>query len=309
MAQIAGASIPTEALPARHRRRQHLWRAFQTDKRASAGFSVLLLLVFVAVFAGTVAPQDPTRTGIGKRLRPGVWGNQGNLNFPLGTDHLGRDVLSRLMYGSRVSLLAGLSIVAIAGTIGIALGLLAGIVQGKVAQGILCWVDIQITFPNVLLALAVLALVDASLPHLVLVLGLSNWMWYARLTYDVLLASHATPVAEAARALGSREWRIFCKHCIPNLTAPLLSLSLLELARMIVLEAALSFLGFGAQPPTPSWGLMVAESRHYLSIAPWLGMFAGLMMGITVLALHLVAAWMRTMSDPQQQYKTLHQHG
>jgi ABC-type dipeptide/oligopeptide/nickel transport system permease subunit len=285
------------------------WRTLKADKFAMAGLLYLLALFCVATFAGYIAPHDPTFQTLGKRLTPGVWVPGGSTTFPLGTDHLGRDMLSRLIYGSRISIIVGLSTVAIAGTIGILLGLVSGYYGGNLDDLIMRWADIQMAFPGLLLALSVLALFGPSLQNMVLVLALNNWMWYARLTRGVMLSMREVLFVEAARVIGASNARIIFKHCFPNLASPLITLGTLEVARMILSEASLSFLGFGVQPPTPAWGLMLAEGRGYLPIAWWLVTFAGICIGLTVLAINLVASWLRSVTDPHQRYKLLQQTG
>ena len=285
------------------------WRTLKADKFALAGLLYLLALFCVATFAGHIAPHDPTFQTLGKRLTPGVWVPGGSTTFPLGTDHLGRDMLSRLIYGSRISIIVGLSTVAIAGTIGTLLGLVSGYYGGKLDDLIMRWADIQMAFPGLLLALSVLALFGPSLQNMVLVLALNNWMWYARLTRGVMLSMREVLFVEAARVVGASNVRIIFKHCFPNLASPLITLGTLEVARMILSEASLSFLGFGVQPPTPAWGLMLAEGRGYLPIAWWLVTFAGICIGLTVLAINLVASWLRSVTDPHQRYKLLQQTG
>jgi peptide/nickel transport system permease protein len=285
------------------------WRTLKADKFAMAGLLYLLALFCVATFAGYIAPHDPTFQTLGKRLTPGVWVPGGSTTFPLGTDHLGRDMLSRLIYGSRISLIVGLSTVAIAGTIGTLLGLVSGYYGGNLDDLIMRWADIQMAFPGLLLALSVLALFGPSLQNMVLVLALNNWMWYARLTRGVMLSMREVLFVEAARVIGASNARIIFKHCFPNLASPLITLGTLEVARMILSEASLSFLGFGVQPPTPAWGLMLAEGRGYLPIAWWLVTFAGICIGLTVLAINLVASWLRSVTDPHQRYKLLQQTG
>jgi peptide/nickel transport system permease protein len=299
---LAPAAAPWEVV---WTRLAGFWRTLRVDKFALAGLVYLLLLMVVAVLADYIAPHDPTFQTLGKRLTPGLWSSKGSLTFPLGTDHLGRDLLSRLIFGSRVSLVVGLSTVAIAGTLGTLLGLMAGYYRGTIDDLIMRWADIQMAFPGLLLALSILALFGASLQNMVLVLALNNWMWYARLTRGVMLSLRESPFVEAARALGMHDRRIIFKHCFPSLASPLITLSTLEVARMILSEASLSFLGFGVQPPTPAWGLMLAEGRGYLPIAPWMVTLAGLCIGSTVLALNLVATWLRSISDPYQRYKLL----
>jgi peptide/nickel transport system permease protein len=314
---MSDISSMDRTLPARSARSSSLlakslreaWRTLKADKFAMAGLLYLLALFGVATFAGHIAPHDPTFQTLGKRLTPGVWVPGGSTTFPLGTDHLGRDMLSRLIYGSRISIIVGLSTVAIAGTIGTLLGLVSGYYGGKLDDLIMRWADIQMAFPGLLLALSVLALFGPSLQNMVLVLALNNWMWYARLTRGVMLSMREVLFVEAARVIGASNARIIFKHCFPNLASPLITLGTLEVARMILSEASLSFLGFGVQPPTPAWGLMLAEGRGYLPIAWWLVTFAGICIGLTVLAINLVASWLRSVTDPHQRYKLLQQTG
>jgi ABC-type dipeptide/oligopeptide/nickel transport system permease subunit len=314
---MSDISSMDRTLPARSARSSSLlakslreaWRTLKADKFAMAGLLYLLALFCVATFAGHIAPHDPTFQTLGKRLTPGVWVPGGSTTFPLGTDHLGRDMLSRLIYGSRISIIVGLSTVAIAGTIGTLLGLVSGYYGGKLDDLIMRWADIQMAFPGLLLALSVLALFGPSLQNMVLVLALNNWMWYARLTRGVMLSMREVLFVEAARVVGASNARIIFKHCFPNLASPLITLGTLEVARMILSEASLSFLGFGVQPPTPAWGLMLAEGRGYLPIAWWLVTFAGICIGLTVLAINLVASWLRSVTDPHQRYKLLQQTG
>jgi ABC-type dipeptide/oligopeptide/nickel transport system permease subunit len=314
---MSDASLLQETLPSASTHHRSLfgrslreaWRLLKTDKFAIVGLLYLAVLFFVAIFAHDIAPHDPTFQSLGKRLTPGVWSAAGSPTFLLGTDHLGRDILSRLMYGSRISIIVGLSTVVIAGSIGTLLGLVSGYYGGRLDDVIMRWADIQMAFPGLLLALSVLALFGPSLQNMVLVLALNNWMWYARLTRGVMLSMREVLFVEAARVIGASNYRIIFKHCLPNLASPLITLGTLEVARMILSEASLSFLGFGVQPPTPAWGLMLAEGRGYLPIAWWLVTFAGICIGITVLAINLLASWLRSVSDPHQRYKLLQQTG
>lgn len=285
------------------------WRILKADRFALAGLIYLLALVGIAIFADQITTHDPTHQTLGTRLTPGVWSPQGTMAFPLGTDHLGRDILSRLIYGTRISIVVGLSTVAIAGVIGTLLGLVSGYWGGKIDDVIMRWADIQMAFPGLLLALSVLALFGPSLQNMVLVLALNNWMWYARLARSVMLSLREVLFVDAARVIGASNARIIFRHCLPNLVSPLITLGTLEVARMILSEASLSFLGFGVQPPTPAWGLMLAEGRGYLPVAWWLVTFAGIFIGLTVLAINLVASWLRSVTDPHQRYKLLQQPG
>ena len=276
-----------------------LWR----DKAGFAGVTLMAALLFVALAAPLLAPCDPATQDLRARLRPPVWSERGSWNHLLGTDHLGRDVLSRVIYGSRVSLLVGASVVLVAGTFGTVLGMIAGYCGGRTDSMIMRWIDTQIAFPGLLLALIILAVIGPSLVTVILVLSLNGWMVYGRMTRSAVLSVSQTPYVEAAEILGCSGRRVISRHILPNLTSPLLTLAILEFARIVLAEAALSFLGLGIQPPSTSWGLDVASGKDYLFRAWWLVTFPGIAISITVLAINLVASWMRLISDPQEREK------
>lgn len=279
--------------------RTELW----SDKAGLFGVLVLVGLVFLALLAPLLAPFDPTATALSERLTPPVWQEGGSLSHPLGTDNLGRDVLSRLIHGSRVSLTIGASVVALAGTFGTVMGLLAGYFGGKWDNFVMRWVDTQLAFPGLLLYLVVFSVIRPSVVSLILVLPLNGWMVYARLVRGVVLSAKETPYVEAAEIVGSKSKRVIFRHILPNLASPLLTIGVLEFARIILAEAALSFLGLGIQPPGMSWGLDVAIGRDYMLTAWWLVTFPGMAIAIVVLGVNLFASWMRVMADPQEREK------
>lgn len=276
-----------------------LWQ----DKAGFFGLLVMLTLVLVAVFAPFLAPHDPAAQSLADRLVPPFWMEDGNMDHPLGTDNLGRDILSRIIYGSRVSLAVGVGVVLIAGTVGTVLGLLAGYKSGKTDTVIMRWLDTQIAFPGLLLYLVILSVIRPSLTVLIIVLPINAWMVYAMLVRGVVLSVKETPYVEAAEIVGARARRIIFRHILPNLTAPLLTLAVLEFASAILAEAALSFLGLGIQPPAVSWGLDVAIGRDYVFNAWWLVTFPGLAIAITVLGANLFASWLRIVADPHEREK------
>lgn len=274
-----------------------------SDKPALLGATFLLLLLFAAVFASLIAPYDPASQDIIARLKPPAWLDGGTQKHVLGTDHLGRDVLSRLIHGTRVSLIVGCATVAIAGTIGILVGLCAGYFGGRIDAFLVAVIDTVVAFPGLLLALLILAVIGPSTTTVVLVLAFNGWMVYARVTRGVVLSMRSTPYIEAAETIGCRPRRVILRHILPNLTAPLLTLATLEFARIILAEAALSFLGLGIQPPASSWGLDVATGKEYMFRAWWLVTFPGLAIALTVLAINLLATWFRVTSDPVEREK------
>jgi peptide/nickel transport system permease protein len=276
-----------------------MWR----DKAGFFGLLVVTTLIVVAVAAPLLAPHDPAAQSLSARLDPPFWLEGGSLEHPLGTDNLGRDVLSRIIYGSRVSLIVGLGVVLIAGTVGTVLGLLAGYRGGRVDTVIMRWLDTQLAFPGLLLYLVILSVIRPSLTVLIIILPINAWMVYALLVRGVVLSAKETPYVEAAEIVGARPKRIIFRHILPNLAAPLLTLAVLEFASAILAEAALSFLGLGIQPPAMSWGLDVAIGREYVFNAWWLVTFPGLAIALTVLGANLFASWLRIIADPHEREK------
>ena len=276
-----------------------LWR----DKAATIGFIYLVLMLFCAVFAGLIAPYDPAAQSLADRLLPPFWMEGGSTEHLLGTDNLGRDVLSRLIYGARVSLAVGSLVVLFAGSVGITAGLFAGYKGGKTDTVVMRIVDTQVAFPGLLLALVILAVIGPSVGTVILVLSLNGWMVYARVTRGSVLSVKERGYVEAAEMVGARPKRVVFKHVLPGLTAPLITLAILEFARYILAEAALSFLGLGIQPPQNSWGLDVAIGREYIFNAPWLIIFPGVAIALTVLSANMVASWLRVRTNPLAREK------
>jgi len=258
----------------------------------------LLVLILSAVLADYLAPADPYRQSLRGRLDAPSWlgGTTGAL---LGTDQLGRDILSRILFGSRISLLVGFTAVIIGGLLGSLLGLIAGY-AGRVADEVIMTVaDIQLAFPLVLLAIAVVAVLGPSLENLILVVGLSGWVTYARIARAQVLSLKQKEFIEAVRALGGSDLRILFRHLLPNTLSPLIVVATLDLARTIVLESTLSFLGLGVQPPTPSWGQMIGEGREYLIIGRWwVSVFPGIVLMLTTMAVNRIGDWVRDVLDP-----------
>lgn len=276
-----------------------LWQ----DKAGFLGAAFLLILLVCTLLAPLIAPHSPTEQSLSDRLLPPAWSDGGSWDHVLGTDNLGRDVLSRVIHGSRISLIVGTSVVLLAGTFGVLMGLLSGYKGGRVDRGIMGFVDTQVAFPGLLLALIILAVVGPSVGAVIVVLAVNGWMVYARITRGVVLSVKETPYVEAAEIVGCRSRRVVFRHILPNLTSALSTLAVLEFARIILAEAALSFLGLGIQPPLTSWGLDVANGRDYIFDAWWLVTFPGLAIALTVLAVNLVASWLRVVADPQEREK------
>lgn len=283
-----------------------LWELGQELKRDKAGLIGVILiaaLILMALSAPYISPHDPAEQDITARLAPPFWYEKGSWDHVFGTDHLGRDVLSRSIHGSRVSLWVGTSVVFLAGGFGIVMGLMAGYLGGRTDAFVMRWIDTQVAFPGLLLALIILSVIGPSLTTVVVVLSLNGWMVYGRMTRSAVLSLRQSPYVEAAEIVGCRWPRVIFRHILPNLTSPLLTLGILEFARIVLAEAALSFLGLGIQPPATSWGLDVAMGKNYMFMAWWLVTIPGCAIAITVMAVNLVASWLRLISDPQEREK------
>jgi peptide/nickel transport system permease protein len=260
---------------------------------------IVLALLVAAVCSPQVAPHNPVRERLIDRLLPPAWGKDGEWRYLLGTDHLGRDVVSRIIYGSRVSLVVGFAAVAVGGSLGIVLGVMAGYVGGRLDEGIMALADIQLAFPTILLAITVIAVLGPSFTNLVLIIGLSGWVTYARIARGQVLSLREKEFVEASRAQGSDPLRTVCRHILPNMLSPLIVVATLDLARTIILESTLSFLGLGMQPPTPSWGGMLSDGREYLLTAWWIATFPGLALMLTALSFNRLGDWARDLTDPR----------
>lgn len=269
------------------------WRPLLRDRTALTGIVALFLLGVAAVLAPLLAPHDPAAVDVLRRLAPP------SDEFPLGTDQLGRDVLSRLLYGARISLGATvLAAVAIAVT-GMVLGVLAGFAGGVVDAVISRVIDVLLAFPGLLLALALTGVLGPNLRNLMVAVVIVSWAGYARVVRAAVLAERERPYVEAARALGSSRRRVVLRHLLPNIVAPIVVLTTLDLAAILLGISALSFLGLGVQPPTAEWGAMLAEARPYLSRSPNLMLFPGLAIFLTALAFNLVGDGLRDALDPK----------
>ncbi len=278
-------------------------RELISDRAGLFGLIVVIGLVATALFAPLLAPHSPTQQSLLDRLLPPAWYAKGTGAHLLGTDNLGRDVLSRMIFGTRITILVGASVVIFAGAVGTVAGLIAGYKGGRTDAWIMRVVDTQVAFPGLLLALIILAVIGPSTKTVIVVLALNGWMVYARMTRGVVLSVRETPYVEAAEMVGCKPKRVIFRHILPNLASPLLTLAVLEFARIILAEAALSFLGLGVQPPDASWGLMVAEGKDYIYSAWWLVTFPGIALALTVLGVNLMASWLRIVADPQEREK------
>ena len=301
----APQSVATEAVtlsparPVRYREWQVVLSRLVRRRTALFGMLAVLIVVLTAIFAPVISPFDPLAQDISQRLREPGWQDPEGRVHPLGTDHLGRDILARIIYGSRIALLVGLAAVAISGVLGMIIGLVAGYFGGRLDDVLMRLADVQLAFPFILLAIAVIGVLGPSLRNIIIVIGVSSWVVYARVVRGEVLSVREREFVQAAVALGSRDWRIVARHVLPNTFTPWLVVATLDMARVIVIESALSFLGLGVQPPTPTWGGMLADGRVYLSTAWWLATFPGLAILITVLGINLFGDGLRDTLDPR----------
>jgi peptide/nickel transport system permease protein len=271
------------------------------DRSALLGLVVIVVATAMAVLAPAFAPADPIKNSLVERLTPPMWAAGGTARHPLGTDTLGRDVASRLLYGARVSLIVGLSAVVIAGVLGVALGLVAGYYRGFTDDTLMRLGDVQLAFPVLVLAVAVLAVLGASLANVILVLGVTGWITYARIVRGETLSLRQREFVEAARALGASDHYLIWRHILPNVLAPVTVVATFSVARTIIAEASLSFLGLGIPPPAPSWGAMLDEGRNYITTGWWLALFPGLAILLLVLGINVVGDWLRDALDPRME--------
>jgi len=258
------------------------------------GLVVLLLVVITAFGADLLAPYGPTTQNLRERLQAPLVGGH-----VLGTDNLGRDILSRVMFGSRVSLLVGVSAAALAGSLGILLGLLAGFLSGWWDALLSRIADVQQAIPFLILAIAVAVILGPSLINVVLVLAVTTWVSYFRVVRAEVLGLRESPLVDAARVIGAGRLRIVLRHVLPNVSASMIVIGSVMVANMIIFEASLSFLGLGVPPPTPTWGRMVFEGVQYVDSAWWLALFPGAAIVLTVLAINLIGDWLRDVLDPR----------
>lgn len=258
------------------------------------GLFIFVAMIAVALFAPWIAPHGFSDQNLRQSLRPPVWMENGSWDHPLGTDRLGRDLLSRLIYGARVSTAVGVFSVLLGGTLGTLIGLLAGYYQGWVDDLTSRFIDVQLSFPPVFLAIAIMAAVGQNLTNLIIVLALVTWVQYARIARGSTLALRNQEFVLAARAVGAGSGRILLRHLLPSLLPTLGVIAAVNMSSMILAEAALSFLGLGVQPPTPAWGSMVSEARGIMNLAWWNAVFPGLAIALFVTGTNLMGDGLRT---------------
>jgi peptide/nickel transport system permease protein len=277
------------------------FRTLARSKAGSAGALLLALLVLGAIGAPLLGLPDPTHGVLRDRMIPPTWSGLSLGAHPLGTDQLGRDILSRIIFGSQITLTIAACAVVIGGVVGVLLGIVAGYIGGAVDRVLMRLVDIQLAIPLMLLALLVVAALGPSMTNLIMVLALTSWIRYARIVRGQVLALREREFVLSARAIAASRARIMLSHILPNVLTPAVVVATLELARIVLMDAALSFLGLGVQPPAASWGRMLAEGRTYINNAWWIVTFPGLAITLTVLSINLLGDWLRDYFDPRQR--------
>ncbi len=278
---------------------RRLWRKFTRNPIGVIGGIILLTVIIGAVFADYVAPHEPNRQRLIARFKPPFWAEGGSITYPLGTDNVGRDIWSRIIHGSRISLIVGICAVGVSMLIGVTLGLASGFWGGRIDATIMALVDIMLAFPQLILAFAMVAVLGPGIGNIILVLGLTGWERYARVVRAEVLALREREFVQAARAVGVSNLKIVFGHIMPNTFSSVIVMATLQTAQAILAEAALSFLGLGTGRTYPSWGQMISLGRDYISIAWWLSTFPGLAILLTVLAINLVGDRIRDVLDPR----------
>ncbi|QHV89258.1 ABC transporter permease [Streptomyces albidoflavus] len=279
--------------------RSVILRALLRNKLAVLALAVLALLLVAALFAPLIAPYDPNAQDLLIRLRPPVWQDGGTGTHLLGTDQLGRDMLSRVIHGARVSLLVGAGAALLAGVIGTAVGLAAGYFGGWADRTLMRLADVQLAFPSLLLALAVVGFLGSGLWLVVLVLGFTGWVSYARVVRSEVMSLRTRDFITEARAIGVTDVTIMRRHLLPNVMAPLATIGTLHVAAAIVAEASLSYLGLGVPKETVTWGAMLADGQLYLGTSWWVAVFPGVALMLTSLAINITGDALRDVADPK----------
>jgi ABC-type dipeptide/oligopeptide/nickel transport system permease subunit len=272
-----------------------LWR----DRGGMIGFTLFVLITVTAIFAPVVAPHDPLKQNLRAAKQPPAWQEGGSWEQPLGTDTLGRDMLSRIIYGTRVSLTVGFFGVLIAGTMGMVAGLVAGYLGGRADSVIMAVVNVFLAIPYLIFVVVVAAILGRSLFNVILIFGITDSPIFARVTRGEVLRIRESGYVESAINAGAGTNRILFDHILPNLIGPLITLATFEMSAMIFYEAGLSFLGLSVPPSVPSWGNMLQVGRQYLTIYPWIATWPGVAIAITALAFNLVGDWLRDVLDPR----------
>lgn len=274
-----------------------LWR----DKAGLLGLIMFLIVAFAAVFAPWISPYNPLKQNLRAAKMPPAYAEKGDISHPLGTDNLGRDLLSRLIYGSRVSLTVGFFGVLIAGSLGLIIGLISGFAGGRTDSFIMGGVNMILALPYLVFVVFIAAILGRSLLNVILIFGFTDIPIFVRITRGEVLRLRESGFVESAQSIGAKKFRILFDHILPNLLGPLITIATFEMSAMIFYEAGLGFLGLSVPPSVPSWGNMLAVGRKYLTIYPWIATFPGLAIIFTGLGMNLLGDWLRDVLDPRMR--------
>ncbi len=277
----------------------YLWALLWRDRAGVLGLLIFLSVAFAAIFAPLIAPYDPLKVDFQGSKLPPVWETGGQARHLLGTDNLGRDMLSRVLYGARVSLFVSFIGAVIAAALGVTLGAIAGYVGGRLDQVVMAPIELILSLPYLLFVVFIAAVIGHSLFNVILIFGITNSPIFARVTRGEVMRIRQSPYVESAVSAGARFWRILFIHIMPNLIGPLVTLATFQVSAMIFYEAGLGFIGLSVPPSVPSWGNMLADGRRYLTSYPWLTTFPGLAVVYTSLGMNLLGDWLRDVFDPK----------
>jgi peptide/nickel transport system permease protein len=295
------AGLPRQETTTKQSQLKRWIKLLLQSKTGTIGFLVVVVITLMAILAPLIAPHDPAQTNASLRLLPPMWVDKGTSDFPLGTDNLGRDILSRIIYGSQISLIVGICSVIISGFIGVVLGLMAGYYGRWIDIVIMRFVDSLLAIPTILFMLVILAIIGPGLGTLIFVIGITHWVTYARMVRSEVLSVKERDFVRAAKAVGAKDLRIIFTHILPNVTSSFIVISTMSVATNIILESSLSFLGLGIQPPDVSWGGMLSDGRQYLATSWWVATFPGIAITISVLAIIFLGDWLRDVLDPRMK--------
>jgi ABC-type dipeptide/oligopeptide/nickel transport system permease subunit len=301
MAIKESAAIPVVDVdePTWPRRLRYVGRLLTRDRSGMLGMALFLLVVFTALFASQIAPHDPLQQNLRLSKQPPAWSEAGSWDYPLGTDNLGRDLFSRIVYGTRVSLTVGFFGVLIALSIGLLLGLVAGYIGGRVDNVIMGVTNVFLALPYLLFVVVIASIMGRSLLNVILIFGITDAPLFVRITRGEVLRIRKSGYVESAVSVGAGRRRILFDHILPNLIGPLITVATFEMSAMIFYEAGLGFLGLSVPPSVPSWGNMLAAGRQHLTTSPWIATFPGLAIMITALGMNLLGDWLRDVMDPR----------
>ena len=290
-------SIPSTVVGAAGRGRWRLWRILVRNPQGLIGLLLVLIVLFTAFGAPYFGLPSPTKQSLLATFTPPMWADGGSAEHVLGTDHLGRDVLSRIVFGTRISIMVALGAAIVAAIFGVVMGVVAGYYGGRIDTFIMRVVDVQLAFPLLLLSLAVIAVLGPSITNLIIVMAITSWVTYARLVRGLSLSLRQREFVQASIALGATDWRTIFRHMLPNVYPTIVAIFTFEVARNLLIEAALSFLGLGVQPPTPTWGRMLADGRNYMMIAQWVITYPGMAIMLSVLGINMLGDAIRDIVD------------